>query len=151
MANKLSALLETTFETTAGDKTLADLLADDRPTVFVGYPMDFTSVCTKQLCSYRDDWSELSTLPIRWWGINQSPVKKHERFKAEHSLPFDLVTDRRGKLLAALGLKSLVGTKRGFTVVSPDGGVLGRTSVFPVMYQRTDEVMKFLKPLVESA
>lgn len=150
MADKLSALLETTFETTAGKKKLSEMLADDRPTVFVGYPMDFTSVCTKQLCSYRDDWSELSKLAIRWWGINQSAVKKHERFKAEHNLPFDLVTDRRGKLLAALGLKSLVGTKRGFTVVSPDGDVLGRTSVFPVLYQKTDEVLRFLKPLVRS-
>jgi peroxiredoxin len=144
----LHALMDRTYETTAGSRTLRGLLDPDRPTVFIAYPMDFTPVCTKQLCSYRDDWPRLSALPCRWWGINQAPPEKHRRFKEEKNLPLELVTDPDGELLKSLGLWGLLKTRRGFAVVSPDGKILGRSTIFPFFYTKTDDVVAFLEPLL---
>lgn len=144
----LTPLMDKTFSTTAGSKRLSEILDPDRPTVFMAYPMDFTPVCTAQMCSYRDNWSAMSALPVRWWGINQAPPEKHERFKAEKKLPFDLITDSTGDLLKALGLWGILKTRRGFAVVAPNGEVLGATSIFPFFYQKTDSVLGFVGPLL---
>lgn len=144
----LESLLDAEFETTAGTKTLRSMLEADRPTVFVAYPMDFTPVCTKQMCSYRDNWPRLSQLNCAWWGINQAPMEKHRRFKEEHGLPMELITDKDGRLLKALGLMGLLGTKRGFAVVSPGGEILGRSTIFPLLYTKSDDVVAFLEPLL---
>lgn len=144
----LNDLMDTPYPTTAGSLTLRQMLDPRRPTVFVAYPMDFTPVCTKQMCSYRDNWPRLSQLPCAWWGINQAPVDKHRRFKEEHGLPMDLITDRDGSLLKALGLHGLLGTKRGFAVVAPDGRILGRSTIFPLLYTKSDDVVAFLQPLL---
>lgn len=144
----LDALLDSSYDTTAGKRTLRELLDPVRPTVFVAYPMDFTPVCTKQLCSYRDNWPQMSRLRCAWWGINQAPVEKHLRFKQEHGLPMELITDRDGALLKALGLHGLLGTRRGFAVVSPDARILGRSTIFPLLYSKSDDVVAFLEPLL---
>jgi peroxiredoxin len=144
----INALLDRSYETTAGPLRLRDLLDPGRPTVFIAYPMDFTPVCTKQLCSYRDDWTRLSALPCRWWGVNQASPEKHRRFKEEKRLPLDLITDPDGELLKALGLWGLLKTKRGFAVVSPAGEILGQSSIFPFFYTKTDDVVAFLEPLL---
>lgn len=144
----LDALWDRTYETTAGPRTLREMLDPKLPTVFLAYPMDFTPVCTAQLCSYRDNWPRLSKLPCRWWGVNQAPLEKHRRFKEEKQLPLDLVTDPDGALLKALGLWGLLRTKRGFAVLSPGGELLGRSTIFPFLYTKTDEVVAFLEPLL---
>jgi peroxiredoxin Q/BCP len=43
------------------ERTLAEFLAQG-PLVVVFYPGDFTPVCTKQLCSYRDAGDEFRGL-----------------------------------------------------------------------------------------
>lgn len=143
-----SKLMDHKFATTAGEKTLTELIEGDRPTVFISYPMDFTSVCTKQLCSYRDNWSQLSSLNCRWWGINRASASKHDKFKSQYELPMELVTDPKAELLGALGLNGILSAKRGFTAVSPEGEILGSTSIFPVRYQKTEDVIAFLQPLL---
>jgi peroxiredoxin Q/BCP len=142
----LSSLLDSPYPTTSGPRTLREILAPDRPTVFVSYPMDFTAVCTKQLCSYRDDWSRLSALPVRWWGINRASPEMHARFKSEKSLPFDLITDPDGRLLSALNLKGLLWTRRGFAIVSPSGDLLASTAFNPFRFPPTSGLLQFLPP-----
>lgn len=145
----LDNLLDRSFETTAGSKTLRNLLEGDLPTVFVSYPKDFTLVCTRQLCNYRDQWELLAPLRCQWWGINQEPIAKHERFKSEKGLAFDLVSDPDAALLKPLGLKSALWTRRGFALVSPSGEILNSTAGSPMTYRRADEVKSFLEPLLK--
>ncbi|MBI3737254.1 redoxin domain-containing protein, partial [Candidatus Sumerlaeota bacterium] len=100
----LSELLDRTYETTVGARTVRQMIEGDRPAVFIAYPMDFTPVCTRQLCSYRDNWADLAKLPVRWWGINKADPAKHRKFKEEKNLPMDLISDSEGDLLRALGM-----------------------------------------------
>ncbi len=48
------------------------------------YPGDFTPVCTRQFCSYRDGADRLDELQATVLGISPQSVDSHERFVAEH-------------------------------------------------------------------
>jgi peroxiredoxin Q/BCP len=57
------------------------------------YPGDFTPVCTKQFCSYRDDGDRIEGLGVPMVGISPQSVESHERFAAENSLRLPLLAD----------------------------------------------------------
>jgi peroxiredoxin Q/BCP len=61
--------------------------------VLLFYPGDFTPVCTKQFCSYRDRAEDFSALGATVVGISAQDVATHERFIAEHSLTLPLLAD----------------------------------------------------------
>jgi peroxiredoxin Q/BCP len=57
------------------------------------YPGDFTTVCTKQFCSYRDDGERIEGLGVPLVGISPQSVSSHERFAAKHGLSTTLLAD----------------------------------------------------------
>lgn len=97
------------------------------PVVLVFYPGDFTPVCTKQLCSYRDAFSDLKGTGAKVLAISPDSMESHERFKKEKELPFPLLSDEKGEVSKAYGLSGLlVKTKRCLIVVGPDGKITFR-------------------------
>jgi peroxiredoxin Q/BCP len=70
-------------------------LADyrDRWVVLAFYPGDFTPVCTRQFCSYRDAADHLDDLDADVLGISPQSVNSHERFVVEHGLTVPLLAD----------------------------------------------------------
>jgi peroxiredoxin len=95
-------------------------LSDYRGTgvILAFYPGDFTPVCTKQFCSYRDDGDRIEALGVPMLGISPQSVQSHERFADQHGLNLPLLSDR-GKRVG-----------RSYGVVGPGGFV--RRSVFLV-------------------
>lgn len=75
-------------------------LSEKRGQMFVlyFYPKDFTSVCTKEACSFRDNFAHLRELSIPVFGVSKDDLDTHKRFKAEHDLPFDLLADTDGSV-----------------------------------------------------
>jgi len=61
--------------------------------VLVFYPADETTVCTKQLCEFRDDWSKVQAHEAVVLGINPAGAKKHTAFREHHHFPFPLLVD----------------------------------------------------------
>jgi peroxiredoxin Q/BCP len=57
------------------------------------YPGDFTPVCTKQFCSYRDDGDRIEALGVPMLGLSPQSVASHERFAAKHGLRVPLLAD----------------------------------------------------------
>jgi peroxiredoxin Q/BCP len=57
------------------------------------YPGDFTPVCTKQFCSYRDDGDRIEGLGVPMVGISPQDVESHERFARENQLNVPLLAD----------------------------------------------------------
>ena len=57
------------------------------------YPKDFTPGCTEQACSYRDNMDEFYDLKTVVIGISEDDVDSHSRFKGEHGLSFDVLSD----------------------------------------------------------
>jgi thioredoxin-dependent peroxiredoxin len=68
------------------------------------YPGDFTPVCTKQWCSYRDDGDRLEALGVPMLGISPQSVESHERFKSEHELTVPLLSDPDKRVSRAYGV-----------------------------------------------
>ena len=70
-------------------------LSDFRETgvILAFYPGDFTPVCTRQFCSYRDDGDRLYALGVPMMGISPQSVESHERFADQHWLNVPLLSD----------------------------------------------------------
>ena len=89
---------------------------DETGVILAFYPGDFTPVCTKQFCSYRDDGDRVEALGIPMLGISPQSVSSHERFAEEHGLRVPLLADRDKSVAKA------------YRVVGPGG--LVRRAVF---------------------
>jgi thioredoxin-dependent peroxiredoxin len=99
-----------------GDKIyrLADY--SDRGVILAFYPGDFTPVCTKQFCSYRDDGDRIESLGVPMLGVSPQSVSSHQRFAEKNALRVPLLADTDKKVAKAYG------------VVGPGGMI--RRSVF---------------------
>ena len=75
--------------------------------VLVFYPADDTRVCTRQLCQFRDEWSEAQKRGVNVFGVNPQNARRHSDFRRKFSLPFPLLVDSGqavGKLYRTNGL-----------------------------------------------
>ena len=75
--------------------------------VLVFYPRDNTSLCTKQLCEFRESWAVATGRNTTVFGINPGSAGSHVAFRAKFQLPYPLLMDpgqRVAKLFASHGL-----------------------------------------------
>lgn len=109
--------------------------------VLLFYPGDNTPVCTKQLCSVRDHWSEYQATGAEVVGISTDTVESHQGFAEKHSLPLRLLSDPDGKVSAQYGMKSwLPGRSARGVVVIDKGGKIAYSKVQPVsLFRPADE------------
>ncbi len=61
--------------------------------VLAFYPGDFSSVCTNELCMFRDGLSEFGQLDARVVGISGDSHFTHEAFRKANRITFDLLSD----------------------------------------------------------
>lgn len=71
--------------------------------VLLFFPLAFSGVCTKELCSMRDDIATYSGLNAEILGISVDSLFALGRFKAENQLPFELLSDFNKEVCAAYG------------------------------------------------
>jgi peroxiredoxin Q/BCP len=112
----------------------------DKGVILAFYPADFTPVCTKQFCSYRDDGDRLEELGVPMLGISPQSVESHERFTAEHGLNVPLVSDVDKSTARAYGVVGPGGyMRRAIFLVDRDGVVRHRhVALFGIHYQDVD-------------
>jgi peroxiredoxin Q/BCP len=99
------------FELTDQDDNvvrLSDLLAEG-PVVLYFYPADFTPVCTREACAFRDRHEELAMLNVRVIGISPQDSSSHKRFAEAFALPFPLLDDTRKTAIRAYGVDGPLG------------------------------------------
>lgn len=90
--------------------------------VLAFYPGDFTPVCTRQFCSYRDAADRLDDLDATVLGISPQSIDSHERFTAEHKLTVPLLTDPDHRTARAYGIVGAGGlVRRSIFIVDPQG------------------------------
>lgn len=119
--------------------------------VLLFYPADETPVCTKQLCSVRDNWDRYRAAGAEVVGLNTDSVEKHERFAAKHELPLRLLSDTTGSVVRAYDMKHLFGTKRGVVVIDGDGIIRYRHTVLPIFRPTDDEVLAAIQNASKTA
>jgi peroxiredoxin Q/BCP len=57
------------------------------------YPKDDTPGCTKEACSFRDNYSSLIDKGIKILGVSPDSEKSHQKFISKYELPFTLLAD----------------------------------------------------------
>jgi len=93
-----------------------------RTVVLVFYPGDDTPGCTRQLCQFRDDWSEARTRGVEVFGINPQGARSHGKFRQKFHFPFPLLVDQGQKVAALYHANGLI-VKRTVYVVGADGNI----------------------------
>ena len=96
------------------------------PLVVYFYPKDDTPGCTKEACSFRDNFEDFEDAGAKVFGISADSPRSHKAFKAKHRLPFTLLSDRHNKIRKQLGIKaSLLGLLPGRVtyIIDRDGTV----------------------------
>jgi peroxiredoxin Q/BCP len=85
------------------------------------YPGDFTAVCTRQFCSYRDQGERLDNLGATVLGISSQSVDSHERFVGEKSLNVPLLADEDKQVARAYGVVAGPTVRRAVFVIDAEG------------------------------
>jgi thioredoxin-dependent peroxiredoxin len=136
-----------------GDKTyrLADYRG--RKLILAFYPGDFTAVCTKQFCSYRDEGERLDGLGAEVLGISSQSVDSHERFVKEKSLNVPLLADEDKAVAQAYSATRPGGmTARAVIVIDEQGVVRHRHDHrLGLDFQTVDELKEALDMLASPA
>ncbi len=70
-------------------------------TVVFFYPKADTPGCTKQACSLRDAFADLSKQGVQVLGVSFDQADAQKKFKDKFTLPYDLIADPEGKIVAA--------------------------------------------------
>lgn len=114
------------FSLTDGDGnawTLSD--HKGRPVVLLFYPGDNTPVCTAQMCSVRDHWSEYQATGAEVVGISTDTVESHKAFAEKNQLPLRLLSDPDRKVSEIYDMRSWLPGRsaRGVVVIDADGKV----------------------------
>ena len=83
------------FELPEGPGQMVDIGSEieSGPVVLLFFPLAFSSVCTEELCTIRDDWSAWEGLGARVFGISVDSPFVVQKFKTESNLPFPLLSD----------------------------------------------------------
>jgi peroxiredoxin Q/BCP len=68
------------------------------------YPKADTSGCTKQACSLRDAYTDLSKKGIRVYGVSGDDVAAQKAFADKYNLPFRLLADPDSVVTNAFGV-----------------------------------------------
>ena len=70
------------------------------------YPKDESMVCTKEACSFRDDFEQFTKAGAKVIGINGGTVASHKAFELHYRLPFTLLSDPGNKVYNLFGVRS---------------------------------------------
>jgi thioredoxin-dependent peroxiredoxin len=121
-----------TFRVRAADGNEVDLAAyrGQKNVVVYFYPKDFTNVCTKETCGFRDLLAELGGESVQIIGISTDSDESHVEFAAKYQVQFPLIADPKKEIAkkfdAGGGFFGILGmTKRITFVINKAGMVEG--------------------------
>jgi peroxiredoxin len=116
-----------------------------RKLILAFYPGDFTAVCTKQFCSYRDNSDKLDGLGADVLGISPQSVESHERFTEEKRLNVPLLADEDKSVARAYGVLAGPMVRRAIFVIDEEGIVRHRkVTLAGLTYESADDLERAL-------
>jgi thioredoxin-dependent peroxiredoxin len=128
--------------------TLSEYLGKKNIVLFF-YPKDETRGCTKEACSFRDNYEELTHLDAEVLGISAQSVESHKTFATHHGLPFILLSDEDNKIRKLYGVPTTLGLLPGRVtyIIDKEGTVRHIFNSQTQPQQHVEEAKKTLKQL----
>ncbi len=88
------------------------------------YPKSESPGCTKEACSFRDTWNDLSKQNVVLVGVSGDDDIAQRGFADHYKLPFHLIPDVDGSLARTFGVPFNHGSSaRQTIVIGPDGAI----------------------------
>jgi peroxiredoxin len=100
-----------------------------RPVVLAFFPAAFSSVCTKELCTFRDSLAQLNDAQAQVYGISVDTFFALKAFQEDQKLTFPLLSDFNKETIRDYGVfnEDMIGlkgiAKRATFVIDKDGTV----------------------------
>jgi peroxiredoxin Q/BCP len=90
------------------------------------YPRDFTSGCTKEACSFRDEYRAYENSGAVVIGVSLDSQESHKKFSEKYSLPFSLLSDNQKEVAAKYGVLGVgyKATKRVTFIIDTKGKIV---------------------------
>ncbi len=93
------------------------------------YPKDDTPGCTKEACSFRDNFGAIEESGAVVLGVSGDTAASHQKFREKYELPFPLLVDADKTVASAYGAwgekvlygKTVIGMIRSTFIIGPDG------------------------------
>jgi peroxiredoxin len=94
-----------------------------KPVVLVFYPLDFSPMCTNEMCEIRDDFSGFEEKGAQVFGISRDSVWTHRAFKEKEGMKHSLLADMKGDVARLYGAwNEVVGLAERVTVIVDKDG-----------------------------
>ena len=119
-----------------------------RVVVLLFYPGDETPVCTKQMCSVRDNWEQYRETGAEVVGISTDSVESHRKFAEHHRLPLRLLSDPDRRVAETFGAKSWLPGRaaRAVVVIDAEGRVRhNKAQPVSLFRPKDDEVLAAIR------
>jgi peroxiredoxin Q/BCP len=112
------------------------------------YPKDFTSGCTTEACSFRDDYRLYQEKGAVVIGVSLDSVESHSKFSEKYALPFAILSDRSKEVARSYGVLGTGGflTKRVTFIIDKNGKIM---HIFPKVdvKHHSEEVLRAIEQL----
>ena len=82
-----------TRDSVARDSLRLSSFAGKRNVVLAFYPADWSGGCTREVCTFRDNFNSLGAVNAEVIGISGDYVFSHHEWAKHHNLPFRLASD----------------------------------------------------------
>ena len=81
-----------------------------KPIVLFFYPKDNTTICTKEVCHFRDNFDEFKKIhDAQVIGISSDSIDSHKEFSDKYNLPFMLLSDPDDDIRGEYGVPKTLG------------------------------------------
>lgn len=90
------------------------------------YPKADTPGCTKQACSLRDSYEDITKAGVRVYGVSLDSAKAQKAFAEKFKLPFDLLADEDSTVIKAFGVPKKLGFTSRQAFLFNDGKLVWR-------------------------
>lgn len=120
------------------------------PVVLFFYPKDNTTLCTKEVCHFRDNFEGLKKINnAEVIGISSDSVDSHKQFSEANNLPFMLLSDPDEEVRELYGVPKTFGIIPGrVTYVIDKQGVIRHIFSSQLNYKRhVNEALSALKSI----
>ena len=143
----------TLYDTEKKVRDLSEFLTKGEKTILAFFPGAFTSVCTREMCAFRDMYGELENLHGRLVAISVDPPFAQKEFATKHNLSFPLLCDFNRETIRKYGIvwKSLGGVEgydvanRAIFILDDSGKILFKwVAEAPGNYPDMDAIKKAL-------
>lgn len=116
--------------------------------VLLFYPGDNTPVCTAQLCSVRDHWSDYQATGAEVVGISTDSAESHKDFAKKKELPLTLLSDDKGEVTKMYDVKSWLPGRaaRAVVVINGNGKIAYRkVEAVSLFKPKDDDILEAIR------